>query len=203
MAPKTTAGTAMPDTSGKKGHATPTRVSRTSAKGSNPISRANASAKQTSSPNGFLPPKWQHRVNVTVNFTFGWFVALAVALIHITAFAAATRFGTAPALLVLVVPAVVTFWRVPTSRPKSLRWLVVWVVANAAVSAVQLPMLLLGEAWALRQFWSVERPAVERHQRGKAIVGWYAKHLSKLNPSVSARYAARQAATQESSRGAK
>lgn len=62
------------------------------------------------------------------------------------------------ALAVLALPGLVTTIAVPTSRRRSWRWLVLSALVLTTKAEFQGFVLLVGEAWLLRQIWWVESP---------------------------------------------
>lgn len=57
----------------------------------------------------------------------------------------------------MLLPAVVTFTVVPTSRRYWYRWLVILALAQVVYPWVTAPLLLVGTTWALWRSWFVER----------------------------------------------
>jgi len=73
-------------------------------------------------------------------------------------------------------PAIITTLYLPSSRRRSWRWLVIWLIVNIVNPMLFLPAALVATTWALHQFWVVERPDTGR----KPLVGPIFRSLTAM-----------------------
>ena len=102
----------------------------------------------------FTAPPWATRVLPGIGATFGGFVTVAVLVAMQNAGTSLWAVNAA-----MLVPAVVTFALVKSSRKRWYRWVAILALAQVINPWATAPFLLVATSWALWRSWSVERGA--------------------------------------------
>jgi len=93
---------------------------------------------------------------------FPWLRCLLVAWAYVVALKVVSSAGEVAVIALFITPAIITTLYLPSSRRRSWRWLVIWLIVNIVNPTLFLPAALVGTTWALHQFWVVERPDTHR-----------------------------------------
>ncbi len=93
---------------------------------------------------------------------FPWLRCLLVAWVYVVALKLVSAAGEVAVIALFITPAIITTLYLPSSRRRSWRWLVIWLIVNIVNPTLFLPAALVGTTWALHQFWVVERPDTHR-----------------------------------------
>jgi len=93
---------------------------------------------------------------------FPWLRCLLVAWVYVVALKVVSAAGEVAVIALFITPAIITTLYLPSSRRRSWRWLVIWLIVNIVNPTLFLPAALVGTTWALHQFWVVERPDTHR-----------------------------------------
>ncbi|MDN5894594.1 MAG: hypothetical protein L0H93_11275 [Nocardioides sp.] len=89
-----------------------------------------------------------------------WAVCLFLAFAHTAAAARVSTYGGGgDALVVLILPAIVTAALIPQARRRGwVRWVSVWVLSYIVMPEFAAPTVAVAETWILHRFWVVEFP---------------------------------------------
>ncbi len=93
---------------------------------------------------------------------FPWLRCLLVAWVYVVALKVVSAAGEVAVIVLFTTPAIITTLYLPSSRRRSWRWLVIWLIVNIVNPTLFLPAALVATTWALHQFWVVERPDTHR-----------------------------------------
>ncbi len=93
---------------------------------------------------------------------FPWLRCLLVAWVYVVALKVVSAAGEVAVIALFVIPTIITTLYLPSSRRRSWRWLVIWLIVNIVNPTLFLPAALVATTWALHQFWVVERPDTHR-----------------------------------------
>ena len=93
---------------------------------------------------------------------FPWLRCLLAAWAYVVVLKLVSTAGTVALIVLFITPAIITTLYLPSSRRRSWRWLVIWLIVNIVNPMLFLPAALVGTTWALHQFWVVERPDTHR-----------------------------------------
>lgn len=93
---------------------------------------------------------------------FPWLRCLLAAWAYVVVLKLVSSAGQVVLIALFVTPAIITTLYLPSSRRRSWRWLVIWLIVNIVNPTLFLPAALVGTTWALHQFWVVERPDTHR-----------------------------------------
>ncbi len=93
---------------------------------------------------------------------FPWLRCLLAAWVYVVVLKLVSPAGTVALIALFITPAIITTLYLPSSRRRSWRWLVIWLIVNIVNPTLFLPAALVATTWALHQFWVVERPDTHR-----------------------------------------
>ena len=93
---------------------------------------------------------------------FPWLRCLLAAWAYVVVLKLVSSAGEVALIALFVTPAIITTLYLPSSRRRSWRWLVIWLIVNIVNPMLFLPAALVATTWALHQFWVVERPDTHR-----------------------------------------
>ena len=107
---------------------------------------------------------------------FPWLRCLLAAWVYVVVLKLVSPAGTVALIALFITPAIITTLYLPSSRRRSWRWLVIWLIVNIVNPMLFLPAALVATTWALHQFWVVERPDTGR----KPLVGPIFRSLTAM-----------------------
>jgi len=107
---------------------------------------------------------------------FPWLRCLLAAWVYVVVLKLVSTAGTVALIALFITPAIITTLYLPSSRRRSWRWLVIWLIVNIVNPMLFLPAALVATTWALHQFWVVERPDTGR----KPLVGPIFRSLTAM-----------------------
>ncbi len=93
---------------------------------------------------------------------FPWLRCLLAAWAYVVVLKLVSSAGQVALIVLFITPAIITTLYLPSSRRRSWRWLVIWLIVNIVNPTLFLPAALVATTWALHQFWVVERPDTHR-----------------------------------------
>lgn len=93
---------------------------------------------------------------------FPWLRCLLAAWVYVVVLKLVSSAGQVALIVLFITPAIITTLYLPSSRRRSWRWLVIWLIVNIVNPTLFLPAALIGTTWALHQFWVVESPDTHR-----------------------------------------
>jgi hypothetical protein len=93
---------------------------------------------------------------------FPWLRCLLAAWVYVVVLKLVSSAGEVALIVLFTTPAIITTLYLPSSRRRSWRWLVIWLIVNIVNPTLFLPAALVATTWALHQFWVVERPDTHR-----------------------------------------